>query len=206
MDRKKAPCLRGSMRRGLAALRVAAVVALLALAVGCASQKAPVKAPLPPYGGDQAALFSDLFQPELFGMEGARAPERDALLPERAQRADYIAPMRVVTVTRQARGDVRSYTVVVEPTEEPLRGSLGQSSVSLDVADGSPTFAWLEIAGPRWVGTRVLLFLRHYQDGVHFFGAVDRPEIRRIATTPAPPPPQASAPAAPTSKTKARPK
>lgn len=179
------------------ALVATSLACLGALDLGC-SEKKPALAPVqaPPYTGEQAALFSDMFRPELFGMDGAQPPERDALLPDRAQRADYIAPVRVVTVSRQSSSDGRSYTVVVEPTGAPLRGSIGQSSLALAVADGSPTFAWLEIAGARWVGTRLLLFVRYYQDGPHFFGTVDTAVLRAAADAPRQPPPGPSSSAA----------
>lgn len=175
------PRLRRPASRLATVLVAASLGCLGVFELGCSNEKPVPAAPLPPYSGEQAALFSDMFRPELFGIEGAQPPEADALLQDRAQRSDYIAPVRVVTVSRQSNSDFRGYTVVVEPTAAPLRGSIGQSSLALAVADGSPTFAWLEIAGSRWVGTRLLLFLRNYQDGPHFFGTVDIPAVREAA-------------------------
>lgn len=150
----------------------------LALTVACGSRQPPAQRPLPQYGGEQAALFSDLFRPELFGIDGSTAPEEDGLLVERTQRADSVLPVRVITVNRETRADVRNYTIVVQPAGATIRGKAVTAPVTLNVADRSPAFAWLDGVGSKWVGTRLMLFLRHYADGPHFYGSVDSPAVR----------------------------
>jgi hypothetical protein len=145
--------------------------------LGCGSSSPPPPV-LPSYGGEQAALFSDLFRPELFGIEGATPPENEGLLSERWQRADSVIPARVVTINRETRGEVRNYTVVAQPLADALRGRTVSGAVTLNVADRSPAFAWLDIMGEKWVGTRLLLFLRYYADGPHFYGTVDSAAVR----------------------------
>lgn len=158
--------------------RCAVVVALLGSA-GCGGSRAATPPPaLPVYAGEQAALFSDLFRPELFGIEGAAPPENDGLLAERWHQADSVLPVRVVTTSRETRGEVRNYTVVAQPTAEPLRGRPVPGNVTLNVADRSPAFAWLDGMREKWVGTRLLLFLRYYEDGPHFYGTVDNRAVR----------------------------
>lgn len=156
---------------------------LLALALstgslGCGGASARPKPVLPSYGGEQAALFSDLFRPELFGIEGATPPEADGLLGERLQAADTLIPVRVVTISRETRGEVRNYTIVVQPTAAALRGEPINGAITLNVADRSPAFAWLDGMGEKWVGTRLLLLLRYYEDGPHFYGTVDSAPVR----------------------------
>ncbi len=146
---------------------------------GCAAKPPPVEAAAPPtYGGEQAALFSDLFRPELFGIDQGSPPERDSLLTERLQHADFIGPVRVTTVTRETRGANHNYTIVVQATGAPLRGTPRPDALALTVYQGSPAFAWLEGSGDKWIGTRMLLLLRYYADGAHFFGTVDSAEMR----------------------------
>jgi hypothetical protein len=111
-------------------------------------------------------------------MDGANQPEDDGLLAERWQRADSVVPVRVVTTNRETRGEVRNYTVVAQPTAGALRGQAVPAAVTLNVADRSPAFAWLDTMGEKWVGTRLLLFLRYYEDGPHFYGTVDSPAVR----------------------------
>jgi hypothetical protein len=158
--------------------RCAVLVALLGANSCGGSRKAGPPAALPTYGGEQAALFSDLFRPELFGIEGATPPENDGLLAERWQQADSVLPVRVVTTNRETRGEVRNYTVVAQPTANTLRGEPISGPVTLTVADRSPAFAWLDGMREKWVGTRLLLFLRFYEDGPHFYGTVDNRAVR----------------------------
>jgi hypothetical protein len=164
-------------RRALFLTRRAVLVTLLG-GLGCGSRSSGPPTVLPAYGGEQAALFSDLFRPELFGIEGATPPENEGLLPERWLRADSVLPVRIVTTNRETRGEVRNYTVVAEPTADTLRGRPMTGAVTLTVADRSPAFAWLDGTGDKWVGTRLLLFLRYYEDGPHFYGTVDNAAVR----------------------------
>jgi hypothetical protein len=147
--------------------------------LGCASRQAQSEpANLPQYGGEQAALFSDLFRPELFGIDGSAPPENDSLLVERTQRADVILPVRVITISRETRGEVRNYTVVAQPAGAVIRGKPITEALTLNVAARSPAFAFLDSIGSRWVGTRLLLFLRYYADGPHFYGTLDNVAVR----------------------------
>jgi hypothetical protein len=193
-----APLSGGPVALSRAALTRRALLAVLLGAVavgglfGCGSRAKGPPPALPAYGGEQAALFSDLFRPELFRMDGATPPEDDGLLGERWQRADSVLPVRVVTMNRETRGEVKNYTVVVQPTAETLRGQAVPGAVTLTVADRSPAFAWLDIIGDKWVGTRLLLFLRYYEDGPHFYGTVDSAPVRmalsRVKLDPSPRP------------------
>jgi hypothetical protein len=170
---------RSTSRGWLCAIGLLSANLLGTVESGCASKKPRVEAPSPPtYGGEQAALFSDLFRPELFGIDQASPPEKDTLLADRARSADFVGPVRVTTVTRETRGVNRNYTVVVEATGAPVRGTPRADALALTVYDGSPAFAWLEGIGDKWVGTRLLLVLRYYADGPHFFGTVDTPAVR----------------------------
>jgi hypothetical protein len=162
-----------------AVTRCAVVLTLsLALLSACGARNVGPKPVLPSYVGEQAALFNDLFRPELFGMDGATRPENDSLLGERLQLADTLVPVRVVTINRETRGTLRNYTIVVQPTADVLRGKPVAGAVSLNVADRSPAFAWLDGTGEKWVGTRLLLLLRYYEDGPHFYGTVDSAPVR----------------------------
>jgi hypothetical protein len=144
----------------------------------CSAKKEHIEPAVPSYGGEQAALFSDLFRPELFGIDPASAAENDTLLVDRGRHADFVGPVRVRTMTRETRGAARNYTIEVEATGAPMRGTPRADAVALTVVEGSPAFAWLEGVGDKWVGTRLLLLLRYYEDGPHFFGTTDTPQVR----------------------------
>ena len=154
------------------------VGAWLLATAGCGSQSKPSARALPIYDAEQATLFGDVFLPDLFGFGGERAAANDGLLRDRASRADSIVAARVVTINRETRGDVRGYSVVLAPAGSALVGTTPSGPLTFSIAENSPVFGWLEGAGTRWVGTRVLLFLREFQDGIHFFGASDTQEVR----------------------------
>jgi len=154
-------------------------VVMLLCAVGCASSAPPKAAnSAPTYDADFATLYSDLFRPELFGVASANTMAQDGLLSERIARAEGVVPTRVVTINREVRAGRRSYSVVVEQIGPELVGRSLSQQLSLVIPERSPTFAWLEGAGPNWVGTRLLLMFRVFHDGPHFFGTHDTPEVR----------------------------
>ena len=173
---------------------------MLAAAVfvtACGGSSPPARQATPPYDADYATLFSDLFRPELFGIESSKPAELDGLLSERARKAEAVLPIRVITLSREIRGGTRSYSVVVEQTGPGLAGNSLHAPLALAIPERSPAFGWLEGAGTAWVGTHVLLMFRTFQDGPHFFGTSDTPAVRaaiaealRNAPVPAAPKPR----------------
>lgn len=158
--------------------QIYAAVGVLLVQLACGSTQAPPAAPLRLYTPEQAAVFNDVFRPELFGQPGDSEPNR--FLAELVALADVVAPARVVTLTRNADGEKRSYTVVVAPIGPALLGSGPASSVSLHIPGTSPVFSWVDAAGPNWVGSRILIFLRFFEDGPHFHAAPDTREMRAL--------------------------
>lgn len=146
--------------------------------VSCGGGAKPAHAPvvLPTYTPEEAALFNDLFRPELFGYPGVTPPEADTLLDERVARSLSVVPAKVVTVTLDSAR--RNYSVVVQPTEAPLAGRPLSDPVTLSVAANSPIFGWVEDAANAFVGTRLLLFVKMFLDGPHFHGSLDTPAVR----------------------------
>lgn len=179
-------------RGGVCAKALAMFFALQTL-LACASTPPAIRTPTPVYSPEDAALFNDLFRPELFGHPGFSPPELDGLLPERVAAADAVVPVRVVTVTFDGDGERQNYSVVVAPSEAALAGQLDLESVTLRIAGNSPVFPWVEGASRKWVGTQLLLFLKHFHDGPHFHGAPDTPGVRAAvlrARMPNPPTPK----------------
>lgn len=149
------------------------------LACGAKAQQGPVRS-LPNYDAEQATLFGDVFRPELFGLGNVRSVGVDGLLRERATAADSVVQARVVTVSRETRGAVRGYSVVLAPTEGALLGDTPSGPLTFAIIESSPVFGWLEGSGGHWGGTRLLLFLRQFEDGMHFYGCADTPEARAV--------------------------
>lgn len=168
----------GSGRREFGIHSVAAVSALLFAWPACRASPRPAATPKPRYTPEEAAVFDDVFRPELFGHPGMASPDLDGLLPDRVAAAHSVAPARVVTVTRDEDGERRSYTVVVASMGPALVGRSPVQPVSLRVTGTSPVFAWVDGAGAQWVGTRLLLFLRYFEDGAHFHATPDTEAMR----------------------------
>ncbi len=154
---------------------------LLLAPLGCGSKANPSAArSIPDYDPEQATLFGDVFRPELFGLGSERSVGVDGLLRDRATIADSVVPARVVTVSRETRGTVRSYSVVLAPTEGALVGPTPSGQLTFEIVESSPVFGWLEGAGGHWGGTQMLLFLRDFRDGMHFYGCADTQEVRAV--------------------------
>lgn len=170
--------LQGS-HRILASFVLALGLSVGALACGSKAADPPARS-LPNYDAEQATLFGDVFRPELFGLGNDRSVGVDGLLRERATLADSVVQARVVTVTRETRGAARGYSVVLAPTETALIGNTPSGPLTFAISESSPVFGWLEGSGGHWGGTRMLLFLRRFEDGSHFYGCADTPEARAV--------------------------
>lgn len=156
-------------------------VGLLGSPLGCGSKSnQPAARALPDYDPEQATLFGDVFRPELFGLGSERSVGVDGLLRDRATLADSVVPARVVTVSRETRGSARGYSVALAPTEGALVGPTPSGQLTFEIVETSPVFGWLEGAGGHWGGTRMLLFLREFRDGTHFFGCADTEDVRAV--------------------------
>ncbi|HLV66907.1 MAG TPA: hypothetical protein VKY73_13890 [Polyangiaceae bacterium] len=167
--------------RRLARHLVAAVLAVSPCA-GCAAslENSGLTSSDVPYTGQEQQLFDDTFRAELFGVEHtAFPPETDRALAKRTTLADAVFPAKVVTLTRQGAPGAESYTLVIRPEGAALSGQSVSEPLSLTIPPENPTFAFLRGIGERWVGTRMILFLRAYTDGLHFHATVDSEPVRR---------------------------
>ena len=180
-------------RRAFAKALIPVVLAAWATAsAACGPPEGPAAMPaaegLPPYTPAEAALFDDAFDPAVFGIElDGRPPERSRKLPDRTRRADSVVPVRVATVTRDTgrRNDAGVYQLTFVPTGPPLGGSELSEPLQVVVGAQSPSFPLLQRNDSRFVATRVILFVRRYNEGghlaVHWHGAPDTPEVRSAA-------------------------
>ena len=48
------------------------------------------------------------------------------------------------------------------------------------IPPSSPIYAWLEAAGQGWVGTRMILFVRAFTDGIHYHATTDTEAVRKV--------------------------
>jgi hypothetical protein len=154
--------------------------------LGCARGRgadAPVES-LASYSPEAAVLFDDVLAPAVFGFDTeARDPASDPHLKERTRQAEFVVPARVETVSRV--GGVKhsgSYEVTVAVTGPALVGDVEGTPLVLTVPATNPSYAWVDGAGVKWLGTRMLVFVRHYRDGnasaLHFRCEPDTPAMR----------------------------
>jgi hypothetical protein len=83
-------------------------------------------------------------------------------------------------VTRGGGLDAKVYSVIIRPEGRPLAGRRLPETVALTITPASPMYAWLEAAGQGWVGTRLILFVRAFTDGIHYHATTDTEPVRRV--------------------------
>jgi hypothetical protein len=157
-------------------------LALLGIALARCSKgsKGDAKAPtFPEYSGADAVVFDDVLAPALFGFDPqARDPATDPKLRQRTRLADYVMPVRVDSLSRSGAG----YELTLSATGPALAGDHAGPIVLL-VPVGSPSYAWVDGAGPSFAGSRLIVFCKTFNAGesqvVHFRGEPDKPDVRK---------------------------
>ncbi len=159
---------------------------MLCVVVGCSGSKKRIVI-YPEYHAQYALIFDDLLAPELFGFDPeVGGPAEDPKLQERTLRSDLILPVRVETVSRVGGVEKKgAYELVLAATGPPLYGEAPNEPLIVNVGAASPTYPWVEGAGPRWVGTRLILFAKRFRgpqrdkgDVIHFRGEPDNVTMR----------------------------
>jgi hypothetical protein len=140
---------------------------LVAVAAGCGGGQTKQVVIAPLYQPEYAVVFDDLLVPALFGFDPeGRDPTLDPKLRERVLRSDLILPARVETISRVGGVENKgAYEIVLSATGQPLFGNAPGAPLVLHVGASSRTYPWIEGAGARWVGTRVILFLKRFRTG-----------------------------------------
>jgi hypothetical protein len=163
-----------------------AVVALVALAAaGCSGgHSAAPENSLASYSPEAAVLYDDVLAPAVFGFDPeGRNPATDPKLKERTRQAEFVLVARVETVSRVGGVEHRgAYEVTLAPLGAPLVGDAPDGPLVLRLPVTSPSYSWFDGAGPRWVGSQLLVFGRHYREGdvltLHFRCEPDTAEVR----------------------------
>jgi hypothetical protein len=142
-------------------------------------EKGPKSPALPEYSGSDALVFDDVLAPELFGFDlQMRQSATEPKLRDRTQRADYVMPVRVDSVSRGGGG----YELTLSATGPALAGD-HVGPIVLLVPAGSPSFAFIDGAGPGFAGSRLIVFCKAFRSGenevVHFRGEPDTPQVRK---------------------------
>ncbi len=175
------PSLSSLARRRLAATLL--VLAATACAAGHDDAASPASS-LPSYSPEAAVLFDDVLAPAVFGFDPeGRTPAKDPKLRDRTRLAEFVVAARVVTVSRV--GGVQhhgAYELTLDPIGSALVGDRPAGPILLNVPATNPSYTWVDGAGAHWVGSRLIVFGRHYRDGrvatLHFRCEPDTPDMR----------------------------
>lgn len=182
------PCPKLSRVATLPRRRLGGLVLLGVIAAGCSGGgRGDAKAPtFPEYSGADALVFDDVLAPALFGFDPeVRDPATDPKLRDRTRLADYVMPVRVDSLSRGGSG----YELTLSATGPALAGDHAGPIVLL-VPMGSPSFAWVDGAGPGFAGSRLIVFCKTFLNEesqvVHFRGEPDTPAVRKAIERDAP--------------------
>ncbi len=139
---------------------------------------------LPPYTPEEASIFDDVLAPTVFGLPPETALEDDPKLPVRIRAADSVVVVRIATVSQELSDDTREYTLGLVPEGSPLLGRVPDPHLELDIETDNPSLGSVQAHGDRLVGTRFVLFLRHFvqagEPRVHWYGDGDVPGLTAL--------------------------
>jgi hypothetical protein len=168
----------------LAALALVGATVLTGCSLGLAqeSRTAVTKVQIVPYGGRYAELFDDRIDRLSLDTGTPTMPARDELLKHRAQAADYILRVRVLSLTTDRGVDRSIHHILVEPVGVPVAGrSAAQSTFDLTVRDDNPFFAVLSRLGSRLAGRGFIAYLKQFsgpsEPEVHWFMSAESAEV-----------------------------
>jgi hypothetical protein len=163
------------------------IAALVVVAAGCSGGQKKVVVIAPEYQPEYAVVFDDLLAPELFGFNpDGRNAAADPKLRERVLRADLILPVRAETLSRSGGVENKgAYELTLAASGPALFGNTPKEALLVNVGARSPAYPWVDGAGPRWVGTRLILFAKRFRTGkpnepdvIHYRGEPDTPSMR----------------------------
>jgi hypothetical protein len=147
MAQNPADTRRGPRREAtLAAVALAASAAITLSVLGCARGASPAHEPHP-FGPEDAALFDDTIAASAFDLEAAPT-EDDPSLQARVERAEFIIPVTVVTVTRDRAGASDHYHLELRRNGDALGSlprSLGELGAPKSRRNPVPERYWLTV-------------------------------------------------------------
>lgn len=136
---------------------------------------------LPVWEGRAVELFNDGLDPAVLGLTMEKPIYRgDLLFRERCKAAEFVARMKITTVT-EGTNDGKKTVVLGFSGVERLAGSAPPATLEAAFRQGSPSFGLIERTQSKLRGKSVVVAWRTYrQDGeavVHVFVAPDDPEV-----------------------------
>lgn len=185
MERSREPPVPHPPLRSLARRRfVSTLLVLAASACGTGPDAASPESTLPIYSPEAAVLFDDVLAPAVFGFDPeGRTPAKDPKLKDRTRLAEFVVVARVETVSRVGGVEHHgAYELTLDPIGSALAGDKPSGPILLNVPATNPSYTWVDGAGARWVGSRLIVFGRHYRDdhaaALHFRCEPDTPDMR----------------------------
>lgn len=140
------------------------------------------KAQLSPWEGRLAELFDDRIDRLSLDTGKPTSPRSDELLKHRAQAADLILRVRVVSVTTDRMAGLAVHHLLVEPAGEPVAGRAGsQAAYDLQLTEQNPFFGVISRQGQRVVGRHFIAYIKQFAGAegpeTHWFMSAESPEV-----------------------------
>ncbi len=165
-------------------------VALAMTACGASPQH--VAPPLPPahslpvWNGDLAAAFDDSIERVALDAAVASAPESDAWFGPRAQGAECVAKVKVVSTTTVGLGTRQSYLLTLRVIGQPLVGALPADEVEVPVHPESPFYAMAKVHDVKLTGRTFVGFFKRFNvsgaAAVHWYLTGDSRDVREAVS------------------------
>lgn len=168
------------------------VTFLLALAVlaGCGVSAShqpatPADSPAPAWAGSLLAEFDDSIDHEALSSGSATRPDGDQWFGPRAQSADVVARVRVVSTTTQGVGPVQGYRLTLRVVGSPMAGPVSEGdTIEVAIPYDSQAYPAARMHDVALTGRQFTGFFKQFAGpsaGVHWYLAGDSQEVTAAA-------------------------
>jgi len=166
-------------------LPLASLACLLALGACAASPPraatAAVDSNSPQWTGSLHTEFADTIDQELLANGHASHPDYDAWFAPRAQSADVVARVKVISTTTQGVGPVQGYRLTLQVLGPPLAGAVSPGDTrEIAIPHAHELFPVARVHDLALTGKQFMGFFKQFAGpsaGVHWYLASDAPEV-----------------------------
>jgi hypothetical protein len=173
--------------RTVSSLNIFLVVSALFVG-GCQVQGAsprpasPSPVPLPVWSGSLAQQFDDSIERETLSIGEPATPEGDLWFGPRAQSADYVARVKVITTTTEGVGPAQGYRLTLRVIGQPFGGPRPPSdTVELVIRPDSPFFPTARQQDVKMTGKVFLGFFKEFEGAtpakMHWYLTGEAPQV-----------------------------
>lgn len=137
---------------------------------------------LPTWVGDFTNAFDDSIERLALDSSGALSPDSDQWFGPRAQGADCIAKVKVVSTTTVGLGERQSYLLTLRALERPLAGALPGHDIEVWITPESSFYPMAQVHDLKLTGRTFVGFFKRFNGAngqdIHWFLTGDSRDIR----------------------------